>query len=75
MVKIKMPEGFHTFFSRTGKRLEVDVDGCIEVEDLSQEHLDLMATPGAYAVGNNNPPKMSPDEAPDPSKDLGEEVV
>ena len=71
MVKIKMPEGFHTFFSRTGKRLEVDVDGCIEVEDLSQEHLDLMATPGAVAIGGSGVAPASEE----PAKDLGEEVV
>ena len=42
MVTVKMPDAIHIVFSKTGARMQVDTDGCIEVEDLSQEYLDLI---------------------------------
>ena len=49
MLKLKMPDGVHTVLTSTGNRFQVDAKGHIEVDELTQDHFDLLQHGGVAA--------------------------
>lgn len=49
-IRIQLAQGQQAAFVRTGRRFTADRDGCVEVEEFSQDHYDLLSQGAAVFV-------------------------
>lgn len=49
-VKIKLAPGASNAFTSTGTRFMADAEGCVAVEEFTQDHYDLLAQGGSLVA-------------------------
>lgn len=71
-IRIQLAQGQQVAFVRTGRRFTADSEGCVEVEEFSQDHYDLLSQGGAIFAaaalvgGRRRGPGTPPAPAPRP---------